>query len=194
MSNVSFWLWIALSAGLMLLFAYAAWVNLRRRNLQADLDEIIPFLRRVDLEAFSQLLNPVEDRYIRENRSKEAYQKYRRKQIRIAMEVLRRMSHNAALLQTIGYSRLESRNTLVAEQAQALVDAGVHVRLYSLMGLATLHFWRILGFFPSLIRVSEIHKLVSSSAIPAYEAFRMRATGLTDLRETGFRDALLQSL
>ncbi len=130
----------------------------------------------------------------RENRGKEEYQKYRRKQIRIAIEVLRRMSHNAALLQTIGYGRLESRNTLVAEQAQALVDAGVHVRLYSLMGLATLHFWRVLGFFPSVIRVSEIQKMVSASAIPAYEVFRMRATGLTDLRDSGFRDALLQSL
>jgi len=148
----------------------------------------------VDLDGFSRLLNPVEDRYIRENRGSAEYQKYRRKQIRIAMEVLRRMSHNAALLQTIGYGRLESRNTLVAEQAQALVDAGVHVRLYSLMGLATLHFWRFLGFIPSVIRVSEIHKLVSVSAVPAYEVFRMRATGLTDLRETGFRDALLQSL
>jgi hypothetical protein len=194
MSNVSFWLWIALSAGLMLLFAYAAWVSVRRRNTEADLDEIIPFLRRVDLDGFSRLLNPIEDRYIRENRGDREDQKYRRKQIRIAMESLRRMSHNAALMQTIGYSRLESRNPLVAEQAQALVDAGVHVRLYSLMGMATLHFWRLLGFIPTVVRVSEIHKLVSTSAIPAYEVFRMRAAGLTDLRESGFRDALLQSL
>jgi len=198
MSNFSIWLWVALSVGLLLLFAYAAIVNHRRRHAHPDLDEIVPFLRPVDLEAFSRLLNPQEDRYMRETRGKAEYKKFQRKQIRIATEYLRRMSHNAGLLQTIGYSRIQSVNELVATQAQELIDAGVNVRLYSMMGLATLHFWRVFGipshphFSP--IRISSMQKLVSSSVIPAYEVFKARSTGLTALLDSAYRDALTQNL
>ncbi|MBZ5522073.1 MAG: hypothetical protein LAP21_07505 [Acidobacteriia bacterium] len=198
MSNFSFWLWIALSVGLMLLFAYAAIANRRRRHAHPDLDEIVPFLRPVDLAAFSQLLDPLQDAHMCETRSEMEYKKFRRKQIRIAMEGLRRMSHNAGLLQSIGYSRIQSSNELVAAQAQELIDAGVNVRLYSMMGLATLHFWSAFGIpsHPRLnpIRITELQKLVSSSVIPAYEVFKTRATGLTALLDSGYRDALTQSL
>jgi hypothetical protein len=198
MSNFSFWLWIALSVGLMLLFAYAAIANHQRRHAHPDLDEIVPFLRPVDLNAFSRLLDPREDRYMRETCGELEYKRFQRKQIRIAMEYMRRMSHNAGLLQTIGYSRIQSTNEFVAKQAQELIDAGVNVRLYSMMGLATLHFWRIFGipshpgFSP--VRISELHKLVSSNVIPAYEVLKAKATGLTALLDSGYRDALTQSL
>lgn len=198
MSNVSFWIWIALAVGLMLLFSYAAIANRRRRHAHPDLDEIVPFLRPVDMNTFSQLLDPRMDAHMRETCGEAEYKKYRRKQIRLALEYLRRMSYNAGLLQTIGYSRIQSSNELVATQAQELIDAGVNVRLYSLMGLATLHFWRIFGIpsHPRLspIRIGELQKLISSSVIPAYEVFKTRAMGLTALLDSVYRDALTQNL
>jgi hypothetical protein len=68
--------------------------------------------------------------------------------------------------------------------------------MYSMMGLATLHFWRIFGVLPLAgpMRVAEFQKLVSSSVIPAYEVFKAKATGLTALTGSAYRDALVQSL
>jgi hypothetical protein len=197
MSNFSFWIWIGLSAGLMVLLVWAAVAN-RRRHAYHDLDEIVPFLRPVDLDTFSHLLSPQEDVYMRETRGETEYEKFRSKEIRIAMECLRRMSYNAELLQSIGYSKIQSSNEFVAAQAQELIDAGVNVRLYSMMGLATLHFWRVFGvpshacFKP--VRISEMKKLVSASVIPAYEGFKTQATSLTALLDLAYRDALSQSL
>src|SRR6266852_1546866 len=114
MSNVSFWMWIALPVGLMLMFAYAAIANRRRLHAHPDLDEIVPFLRPVDMNTFSQLLDPRMDAHMREISGAAEYKKFRRKQIRLALEYLRRMSYNAGLLQTIGYSRIQSSNELVA--------------------------------------------------------------------------------
>ncbi|HWZ45849.1 MAG TPA: hypothetical protein VNW97_20420 [Candidatus Saccharimonadales bacterium] len=198
MSNFSFWLWIALSAGLLLLIAYAAITNSRKHSAHLDFDEIVLLLRPVDVQAFSRLLHPREDAYMRETGGKTEYANFRRKQIRIAMEYLRRMSHNAGLMQSIGHSRIRAANGLVVAQAEELITAGVNVRLYSMMGLAILHFWRIFGtpshprFNP--FRIAELQKLLISSVIPAYEAFKAKTTGLAALLDSTYHDALLQNL
>jgi hypothetical protein len=48
--------------------------------------------------------------------------------------------------------------------------------------------------FVSLPRISDIRELMSSSLIPAYEALRTKAESLTILKDTDFREALVQSL
>ena len=194
MANYSFAIWIGLSAGLLLLFMYAAVVNLRRRRApEVGLDEVIPFLLPVNMEALAEALDTSHDQYLRHTTSREQFQKVQRKRIRLAAEYLRRMSRNAALLQSIGYGQLHSPNTLVAEQAQELIDAGVHVRLYAFLGLIVLFFRRTL-LLESLAKISELHNVLSSSLIPAYESLRNKADSLTTLRDTGFRDALAQNL
>jgi len=193
MANYSFAVWVVLSAGLLLLFFYAALINLRRRRLpEVDLDEVVPFLLPVDLEALSDALNSSRDAYLRHSQSRQEFQKLQKKRARLATEYLRRMSHNAALLQRVGYGQLRSRNPLVAEQAQQLIDAGVHVRLYAFLGLAALFCRRISGFGSA--KVSEVQKLMSSSLIPAYESLRVKAGELTTLRDSSFREALARSL
>ena len=196
MASYSFAVWIILSVGLLLLFLYAAWTNLRRRHLpEIDLDEVVPFLLPVNLEALSEAIDPSQDAYLRHQHSRREFEKLQRKRFRLATEYLRRMSHNAALLQRVGYGQLHSRNPLVAAQAQELIDAGVHVRLYAFLGLAVLFFRRISGFGSiSLARVSEVHKMMSSGLIPAYRSLRSKAEELTTLRDTAFRDALAQNL
>lgn len=199
MSNYLFTIWIILAAGLLLLFFYAAFVNLRRRRQpQVDLGGVIPFLLPVDVEALSQLIDPQGEAYSTHIGSKQDFQKLRRKQARLTVEYLRRMNHNAALLQRVGYSQIHSANSLVASQAQELIDAGVHVRLYTFVGLAVLFLWRFLGLsavsFLSLPKISDIRELMSSSLIPAYELLRNKAESLTTLKDTGFREALVRSL
>jgi hypothetical protein len=199
MSNYLFAIWIILSAGLLLLFFYAAFLNLRRRNQpEVDLGDVIPFLLPVNVDALSQLIDPLQEAYSRHACTREEFQKLRRKRARLTVEYLRRMSHNAALLQRVGYSQVHSSNSLVSGQAQELIDAGVHVRLYTFVGLTILFLWRLLGLyavpFVSLPKVSDVRELMSRSLIPAYEALRSKAESLTTLRDSYFREGLVQSL
>jgi hypothetical protein len=193
LSNYSFAIWIVLSAGLLGLFLYAALINLRRRHLpQVDLDEIIPYLRPVHMDVLSQLTDSSHDEYLRRNGSRHEFQKLQRKQFRLATEYLQRMSHNAALLQRIGYGQIHSQNPLIAAQAQELIDAGVHVRLYSFIGLALLFSWRVVG--PLSFKIADMKKLMACTMVPAYQSLKDKAENLTTIRDTSFRAALLQSL
>ncbi|HEV3040442.1 MAG TPA: hypothetical protein VHA33_21950 [Candidatus Angelobacter sp.] len=199
MSNYLFAIWIILSVALLLLFFYAAYVNVRRKKRpQVDLGDVVPFLLPVDVAALSELIDPQIEAAAKRSSSKEDFKRLRRKQARQTVEYLRRMSHNAALLQQLGYSRIHNTNSFIAAQAQELIDAGVHVRLYTFVGLAVLFLWRLLGLyavsFVSLPKVSDIRELMSSSLIPAYEALRAKAESLTSLKDSDFREALVQSL
>jgi hypothetical protein len=195
MANYSFSVWIALSVGLLLLFVYTALVNVRRHNQpEVRLDDIVTRLLPVDLEALAAALDLGIDSSLRPN-SPEEFRKLERERAKVAAECLRRMRHNAALLQRLGYSRLNSPNPMVVEQAQQLVDAGVHVRIYVLMALAAMFVRRIWGLGSlAQMKVARIQRITSSSLLPAYEALRSKAADLTGLRDQGFHESLLQSL
>lgn len=196
MADYSFAVWMVLSGGLLLLFIYAAVVNLRRQHYaEIDLSDIVPYLLPVDVQALADALSVSQDTYLRHSQSAQEFHKLQRKRARLAAEYLRRMSHNAALLQQVGYGQLHSPNRMVAEQAQELIDAGVHVRLYTFLGLAALFFRRVWGFrWIAEVKISQVHKLSSAALIPAYQSLRSRAEELANLRYSTFHDALLQSL
>lgn len=196
MTNYSFAVWIILSVGLLLLFVYAAVINLRRRRApEISLGEIVPSLLPVDVQAFAEAIDPIQDAQLRQSNSRREFQKQQRHRTRVARECLRRMSHNAALLQRVGYGQIHSPNPLVVAQAEALIDAGVHVRFYAFLGMTALSIRRIagLGAIP-LVKIAEAQKMMSSSLIPAYESLRSKAQEMTALRDTAFRDALTQAL
>jgi hypothetical protein len=194
MANYSFALWIALSVGLLLLFLYAALLNLRRQHQgKVDVDEILPYLLPVNLQALAEALDPSQDDYLRHSHSPREFRKLQRKRTKLAAEYLRRMSHNAALLQRVGYSQLRSPNRMVAEQAQELIDVGVNVRLYAFLGLAGLffrRFWVLRSM--SFARIAKLQKMMSASLVPAYQALRSKAEEITMLRASGVHEALSQ--
>ena len=56
MSNLLFALWMSLSAGMLLVFFYAAYLNWRNRRIHhVELGEIIPAFLPVDVEALARL-------------------------------------------------------------------------------------------------------------------------------------------
>ena len=193
MTNYSFAVWIILAVGLLLLFVYAAAINLRRqRSPWIDLGEIVPNLLPVDLRAFAETIQPIE---LDQFDSRRELHQQQRQRARIAAACLRRMSHNAALLQRVGYGQIRSSNPLVAAQAQELIDAGVHVRFYAFLGLSTLFFRRIVGVGTiPVAKLADAQKMMSSNLIPAYESLRAKAQEITTLRDTAFREALTQAL
>ncbi|HEU4415284.1 MAG TPA: hypothetical protein VFT65_10925 [Candidatus Angelobacter sp.] len=183
--------------GLLLLLGYAAFLNARRRRApKVELGELIPAFLPVDVEVLADLVSPAQQRHLQETYGQDELLRIYREQLRLTIECLRRMTHNAALLQQLGYCQLRSGNQLIASLAQEMIDAGVHVRLYTFVGLIVLHFRNALSWIPMVAasRSAEVQQLLSTSLIPAYAQLKDKAGNLTCLKFSSFHDALSQSL
>ena len=197
MSNTMFAIWIGLSAGILLLFLYAAFLNLRRRRSPgAELGDLMNSFLPVDVGVLSEVINPAQQRHLQETYGRDELLRIYRQQVGLTMECLRRMSHNAALLQLVGYAQLQSGNQLITSLAQEMVDAGVHVRLYTFMALIVLQVRSSLQWLPlfSGARAGDVRSLVSSSLLPAYALLKDKAEHLTCLKFSSLHEALAQSL
>jgi len=197
MSNTMFALWIGLSAGILLLFLYAAFLNLRRRQSPgAELGDLMNSFLPVNMEVLSDVINPAQQRHLQETYGSEELLRIYRQQVGLTMECLRRMSHNAALLQQVGYTQLQSGNQLIASLAQEMVDAGVHVRLYTFMALIVLQVRSSLQWLPlfSTATCGDVQSMVSSSLLPAYALLKDKADHFACLKFSSLHESLAQSL
>ena len=199
MSDTLFALWIGLSAAMLLLFVYAAVASLRnRQGRPVALDELIQSFLPVDMEAFAELLGSVNAKIKAQELSQNEFLKMQRNRTQLAIDCLKRMSQNAALLQRLGYSQLHCGNPLISDLAQQMIDAGVHVRLYTFVGLLALRVTSIFRLTSieilSATKVAELENMLSGSLIPAYEQLKDKAGNLTCLKFSGLHQALSQSL
>ena len=197
MSNTMFALWIGLSAGILLLFLYAAVLNVRRRQSpRVELGDLMNSFLPVDVAVLSDVINPVQQRYLQETFGREELLRIYSEQVGLTMECLRRMSHNAALLQQVGYAQLQSGNELISSLAQEMVDAGVHVRLYTFMALVVLQVRSALQWLPlfSAANTGDVRSIVASSLLPAYVQLKDKADHLTCLKFSSLHESLAQSL
>jgi hypothetical protein len=197
MSNTMFAIWIGLSAGILLLFLYAAFLNLRRRQSPgAELRDLMDSFLPVNVEVLSEVVSPEQQRHLQETYGHDELMRIYREQVALTMECLRRMSHNAALLQQVGYAQLRSGNQLIESLAQEMVDAGVHVRLYTFMALIVLQVRSALQHLPlfSAATCGDVQNMVSSSLLPAYALLKDKAGNLTCLKFSHLHESLVQSL
>jgi hypothetical protein len=197
MSNTMFAIWIGLSAGILLLFLYAAFLNLRRRQAPSvELSDLMNSFLPVDVAVLSNVVSPTQQRHLQETFGREELLRLYRKQVGLTMECLRRMSHNAALLQQVGYTQVNSGNQLIASIAQEMVDAGVHVRLYTFMALIVLQVRSTLQWLPlfSTPNSGDVRSIVASSLLPAYILLKDKADHLTFLKFSSLHESLAQSL
>lgn len=197
MSNTMFAIWIGLSAGILLLFLYAAFLNLRRRQSPgAELSDLMDSFLPVNVDVLSEVISPEQQRHLQETYGHDELMRIYREQVALTMECLRRMSHNAALLQQVGYAQLRSGNQLIATLAQEMVDAGVHVRLYTFMALIVLQVRTALQRLPlfSAATCGDVQSMVSSSLLPAYSLLKDKAGNLTCLKFSNLHESLVQSL
>src|SRR5215467_9980315 len=197
MSNTMFAIWIGLSAGILLLFLYAAFLNLRRRQSPGvELRDLMNSFLPVNVEVLSEAVSPEQQRHLQETYGHDELMRIYREQVPLTMECLRRMSHNAALLQQVGYAQLRSGNQLIESLAQEMVDAGVHVRLYTFMALIVLQVRRSLQVLPlfSAANTGDVRSIVASSLLPAYTLLKDKADHLTCLKFSSLHESLAHSL
>jgi hypothetical protein len=199
MSDTLFALWIGLSAAMLLLFVYAAVASLRnRQGRPVALDELIPSFLPVNVETFAELVAFVGGKGTAQGLSRNEFLAIQQKHTNLAIEALRRMAQNAALLQRLGYSQLHCGNPLISDLAQQMIDAGVHVRLYTFIGLVVLRASSIfrltsIEVLPAA-KVAELQNMLSGSLIPSYEQLKDKAGNLACLKFSGLHEALSQSL
>ncbi|HZD96295.1 MAG TPA: hypothetical protein VE133_18680, partial [Candidatus Sulfotelmatobacter sp.] len=110
----------------------------------------MPSFLPVDIAVLKDLVNPAQQRYLQETYGQEELLRIYRQQLKLTIECLRRMTHNASLLQQLGYNQLQSGNELIVSLAQEMIDAGVHVRLYTFVGLIVLHLRNALSWLPPI--------------------------------------------
>lgn len=197
MTNSMFAIWIGLSAGLVLLFLYAAFLNARkRRSRHVELEELMPSFQPVNVETLRDLISPAHQRHLQETYGQEELLRIYRRQLSLTIVCLRRMAHNATLLQQLGYSQLQSGNQLIVSLAEELIDAGVQVRIYSFMSLIVLHLRHWFRWVPMIAasRSAQVQHILSSSLIPSYVLLKDKADNLTCLKFTIWNEALANRL
>ncbi len=127
-------------------------------------EDVVDFLLPVDFDKASDLLDPEVEAGLRKQLTPAEFRRLQRKRIHHYMAVVKRMSHNAAVLVEWANREAESQDARQAELAGKLQQLGVEVRLYSLLTLLKLRFWL-------LVRLDWWRVLPAPS--------------LDDLRETG---------
>lgn len=99
------------------------------------IEELPQHTRPVDLDAFRNLMDSSEERYLRENLPGREFRKVQRLRLRAGIEYVQRTVENAAVLLRLGEAARRNPDPAVAAAAQELVASAVMVRL---MGLAVI--------------------------------------------------------
>ena len=135
-----------------------------------QLPQVIQFARKLDVFELAELLNPEEEWAIRNLNSPEEFRKVQRERIRLAFEYLRRLDHNAELIQTWAVDlRQEMENkqvedfTLQDRLICELVEISTELRIYSFVATMKVAAWVI--FRIHLLPISRVPRLADLRVI-----------------------------
>ncbi len=125
---------IAVLASVLLLFlASQVWGRYARRGdaLQTEAGQLTP----IDLEAFENLTDPEEERYLRRNLSPAEFRRVQRSRLRAAKMYVAALSHNAGVLAAVGQSARSSAHPAIAATGQEIVQRAIQLRIWCLLSL-----------------------------------------------------------
>jgi hypothetical protein len=133
---------IAVFAGvalLALLYRRIYWVGDRTA------EEVLPYLRPLDLVQVEDLFNAGAERYLRLNLTPRQFRRAQRNRITLALEYIRRISHNALILQQWGMYEVNraraAANREPGHLSAGMIHASVHCRMSSFVLRLRLHTW-----------------------------------------------------
>lgn len=106
-----------------------------------DLREVEACTHPVDLEAFRNLTDPEEERYLRERLAPAEFRAVQRERLRAALGYIERAAHNASILLRVGEAARANADPEIARAAADLVESALRLRLYALLaeGLLRAH-------------------------------------------------------
>jgi len=123
---------------LLLAVVFLAFILVLRqavRGLVADIADPEQLLRRtqpIDVAAFSNLLRTQDDDYLRERLPFHAFARVRRSRCLAALEYVRTIAQNSAILVRLGQAARTNEDARVRVAAEQLVRLAVQTRVYAL--------------------------------------------------------------
>jgi hypothetical protein len=132
------WLIPTLSAVELIYLLYLAWASSRVPKLA--LDDVVHFLYPVDTSLLAGLLDPAADFELRWKLSPLRLCEEQRRRMLVYRELLRRMSHNSAVLAEFDNS-VRAHDALVVGPGSKLQEAALNVRIYCTFARVRLRMW-----------------------------------------------------
>lgn len=128
-------MYLALIVAAVLMVLLALLLTVRRRHTEVlDVRSAEEAMVAVDVEAFRNLIDPAQDRFLRSNLTRRDYRRVQRARYLAAAEYLRQVAFNAGIILRLGESVSASHEPSEVK-ASELVAAAASVRLHCLMAL-----------------------------------------------------------
>jgi hypothetical protein len=105
-------------------------------------------IRTVDVRAFRNLVDPVEEAYLRQNLSRSEFAAIHRERLRAAIIYIASAAHNAAVLMRVGEAARRSPEPRIIEAGEKLVESAIRLRLFAFRATAKLYIGILLPHVP----------------------------------------------
>ena len=184
-SFLPFAILLGLLAVLAVIFLYE-WVY---RFSERTADDVIPYLRSINLDEMKSFFDPEAEKYLRHNSSPQEYKRTQWKRCHLALQSLGDLAHNARVFQEWGkYERTRSRRMQDRDARRTSLEltiACAQCRICAVTVRARIHYWLIkmavLPFaaaptFASLPRLGSVEMLsfyqrIKASAVQLGQAY-----------------------
>jgi hypothetical protein len=113
----------------------------------SQLEDLDGRTQPVDLDAFRNLIDPSETRFLRSHLPANDFRKIQRERSRATAEYVQHIAQNAAVLLRLGQAARTNPDPEVARAAQEMVERALVVRMIAMRAMVKLHVQR---FFPGV--------------------------------------------
>jgi hypothetical protein len=191
-------LFLSAALGLVFLKALYNWIYYFPGRTE---NEVIPYLRSVDMENVKDMLNLSQEGYLRLNLSAGSFRMEQRRRIALTLEYYGRMGHNAGLLSE--WANTESRKSWKTGNREAnassreLLNNCIEFRIHIYLMRIRLHAWlfriRALPFIPVPL-LAEARRIGSFDLVYSYEQIRQAAEKLSRACGSACQNELAQGM
>lgn len=119
---------------------------------RGGLEQVIRFARKLDVSALARLLDPDEEWGMRTLCSEREFRQVQQERMRLALEYLQRIGHNAELIQTWAATVYEEVQWKAREEVTEqdylvwqLLDLATEMRVYHLCAIVRIRLWLLLA-------------------------------------------------
>lgn len=172
---------LCLFAGCIILY------HRKRDTTPIGFSEILIFLNRLYLNGLRQLIDPLEEAYLRSAHSEVEFRDIQAVRMAAAREYFRKMVANAVALQGFGYRHLNGHDDTKRWLAHRLINYAVPVKMFGRSGIFALFLLKRLRFLDRILMALRlpILKYLVEDTLEAYEDLKEAALMLARYSEAG---------
>lgn len=176
------------------LFGVWAWFQFPKRTA----DDLLGFLRHVDMDLVYKLVDPVAEGMLRSTMTSREFRRMQVKRVHLCTEQIRRMAHNATVVLELAKKESASERSDVRKCAALVNEKGVIVRVFCLSALLKLRLriliridiWSPFGG----LTLCEIREAFGVRGIQSYDELKTAASYLFLLLQNSNFEELIAAL